>query len=131
MIEDYGTLSEEELLEEIYQELEETTEVDSSELEFKFEGGKLHICGSLQNEEELENLISVLENHVEPNDYQFDVDLIEGQPRRPAPAEDFDAEPSEPVTDEEKIVEESLEDIQEEEMEASDDEGGEGDDDKW
>jgi hypothetical protein len=129
MIEDYGTLSEEELLGEILQELQETTEVDSSELEFKFEVGKLHIHGTLQNEEELESLISVLENHIEPNDYQFDVDLIEGQAPRPIPPEDLEAEPE--VVDEEKLLEESLEDIQEEELEPVEDEAVEEDDDKW
>jgi hypothetical protein len=129
MIEDYGTLSEEELLDEILQELEEVTEVDTSELEFKFEGGKLHIYGTLQNEEELENLISVLENHIDPNDYQFDVDLVEGQAPKPALAEELEPEPEAP--DEEKFMEESLEDIEEEEVEFVEEEAAEEDEDKW
>lgn len=131
MIEDYGTLSEEELLDEILQELEEISDVDSSELEFKFEGGKLHIYGTLQNEEELENLISVLENHIDPNDYQFDVDLIEGQAPRPSRGtEELESEPE--AVEEEKFMEESLEDIEEEEVEFNEDEGHENeDDDKW
>jgi hypothetical protein len=130
MIEDYGTLSEEELLDEILQELEEATEVDTSELEFKFEAGKLHIYGTLPNEEELENLVSVLENHLDPNDYQFDVDLIEGQARRPARSEEVEVV-NESASDEDKFMEESLEDIGEEEMELEEEEGGEEEDDKW
>ena len=129
MIEDYGTLSEEELLDEILQELEESTEVDSSELEFKFEGGKLHIYGTLPNEEGLENLVSILENHLDPNDYEFDVDLVEGQARRPTRKEEIEVVSEGPEDD--KFTEESLEDIEEEEMELEEDEGSEEDDDKW
>jgi hypothetical protein len=130
MIEEYGTLSEEELLDEILQELEEATEVDSSELEFKFESGKLHIYGTLPNEEELENLVSVLENHLDPNDYEFDVDLIEGQARRPARSEE--AEPAAEPAEDEKFMEEGLEDVEEQdEVEFVEDEAMEEDDDKW
>jgi len=77
MIEEYGTLSEEELLQEILNQLEESSEIDSSDLDFKYVEDKLKISGTLQNEDELEVLISILEDYVDPKDYQCDVELLE------------------------------------------------------
>lgn len=122
MIEDYGTLSEEELLEEITQDLEENTEINPSDLEFRFEEGKLNISGSLQNEDDLELLVGVLENHVEPNDYKFEVDLVEGD-RGTIDSESYAAESD-------TLLEESLEDIEgDDDVEYNEDE--EGLDDGW
>lgn len=126
MIEEYGTLSEEELLEEIIQDLDENTELDSSELEFKFEGGKLHIYGTLNNEEELENLIGVLENHIDPEDYHFEVDLIEGEHR----TLDSSTYGADKVETSEKFLEETLDDIDDDEIDFVDEEGFD-EDDKW
>ena len=107
MIEDYGTLSQEELREEILQELEENAELDTSELKLKFEGKKLFIIGALQNEEELENLVGVLENYMEPDDFELDIDLVEGHG-----ASDFEGgEESEAAS---KPVENDLEEIDDE-----------------
>ncbi len=129
MIEEYGTLSEEDLVEEILQELEDNTEMDASELEFKFEGGKLHIQGALQNEEELENLVGVLENHLEPEDYEFEIDLVEGE-LRTLDSDTYAANAVEESSDDsKKFLEESLEEIEDDEVDFSEDEGF--DDDKW
>ncbi|HKX12323.1 MAG TPA: hypothetical protein VJP40_04150 [bacterium] len=76
-IEEYGTLSEEELIQEIMNQLEENVEIDPSELDFKFEDDKLKITGTLQSEDELEALIGVLEDYVDPKDYQCDVEILE------------------------------------------------------
>ncbi len=76
-IEEYGTLSEEELIQEIMNHLEENDEIDPSELDFKFEDDKLKITGTLESEDELEALISVLEDYVDPKDYQCDVEILE------------------------------------------------------
>ena len=127
MIEEYGTLSEEELLEEIVQDLDENTELDSSELEFKFEDGKLHIFGNLNNEEELETLVGVLENHIDPEDYHFEVDLVEGE-HRTLDSSTYGAAAKEESND--KFLEETLEDIDDEEMDFVDEEGFD-EDDKW
>ncbi len=123
MIEDYGTLSEEELIEEIQQELEENSDIDVAELEFKFEDGRLIVIGTLQDGDELENLVGVLENHIEPEDYELVVDLVDG-----------DHGGSEAYSEKTKssggVLEESLEDIEGEEIDFVDDEEFE-EDDKW
>lgn len=117
MIEDYGTLSEEELLEEIMQDLQENTDINPESLDFRFEDGKLNISGSLQNEEELELLVGVLENHVEPSDYKFEVDLAEGD-RGTVDSESYAAESD-------TLLEESLEDIEgDDEVEYNEEEEG-------
>lgn len=76
-IEEYGTLSEEELIQEIMNQLEDNDDIDPSELDFKFEDDKLKITGTLQSEDELEALIAVLEDYVDPKDYQCDVEILE------------------------------------------------------
>lgn len=144
MIEEYGTLSEEELIQEIIAELEENGEIDPSDLDFKFEEDKLKISGTLQNEDELEVLIAVLEDYVDPKDYQCDVELLEegvdaslGRNRRRAAAhheeededEDFEEEDDEDFDDDglEEVEEDEL-DFDEDEVMDDEDEGG---DDKW
>lgn len=117
MIEDYGTLSEEELLEEISQDLTENTDINPENLELRFEDGKLNISGTLQNEDELELLVGVLENHVEPSDYKFEVELIEGD-RGTVDSESYAAESD-------TLLEETLEDIEgDEEVEYNEEEEG-------
>lgn len=76
-IEEYGTLSEEELIQEIMNQLEDNDDIDPSELDFKFEDERLKITGTLQSEDELEALIAVLEDYVDPKDYQCDVEILE------------------------------------------------------
>jgi len=141
MIEEYGTLSEEELIQEIVNELEESNEIDPSELDFKFEDDKLKITGTLQNEDELEVLIGVLEDYIDPKDYQCDVELMEEgvdsslTKRRRAiqvdPEEEFEDEEEE----EEDFDEEGFEEVDEDEADFDEDieeeEGGEDDEDKW
>lgn len=111
-IEEYGTLSEEELIQEIMNQLENNDEIDSSELDFKFEDDKLKITGTLQSEDELEALIAVLEDYVDPKDYQCDVEILEeagidsnfgkaARFRRPA-EEDEDEEDEEEDDDEDE-----------------------------
>ena len=77
MIEEYGTLSDEELIQEIIAELEENGEIDPSDLDFKHVDDKLKITGTLQNEDELEVLVGILEDYVDPKDYQCEVELLE------------------------------------------------------
>ncbi len=140
MIEEYGTLSEEELIQEIMAELEENGEIDPSDLDFKFEEDKLKISGTLQNEDELEVLIGVLEDYVDPKDYQCDVELMEEgvdsslvrerRVSRETEDEDYEEEEDEDFDDDglEEVDEDDMdfdEDVDEEEEE---DEGG---DDKW
>jgi len=132
MIEDYGTLSEEELLEEIIQELEEETEIDASNLEFHFEEGKLMIHGGLAKREDLEYLVGVLENHVEPSDYKLDIGLLSGE-NPTAPGVTFTDQQGPPTNEgEEGFREESLDkvDEDEDEMDFVDEEGIE-EDEKW
>ncbi len=124
MIEDYGTLSEEELIEEIQQELEESSDIDVAELEFKFEDGRLIVIGTLQDGDELESLVGVLENHVEPEDYELVIDLVEGD-HGGSNAYDEKMKSSGGGA-----LEESLEDIEGEEIDFVDDEEFE-EDDKW
>ncbi|MFO1462162.1 MAG: hypothetical protein U1F66_00115 [bacterium] len=139
MIEEYGTLSEEELIQEIISELEESDEIDPSDLDFKFEDDKLKITGTLQNEDELEALISVLEDYVDPKDYQCDVELMEegvdstlNKDRRIArePDEDYEEEDEE---EDEDFDDDGLEEVEEDELDFEDLEEDEGDDDedKW
>lgn len=140
MIEEYGTLSEEELIQEIMAELEENGEIDPSELDFKFEDDKLKISGTLQNEDELEVLIGVLEDYVDPKDYQCDVELMEEgvdsslvrERRASREAEDEDYEEEE---EDEDFDDDGLEEVDEDEMDFDEDmdeeEDDEGSDDKW
>lgn len=140
MIEEYGTLSEEELVEEIKKHLEENEGIDASDLEFKHEDDKLLISGTLQNDEELEVLVAVLEDYVDPKDYEMDVELIEASDpeieERRARRYNDDEDDSE---DEEELLEEDLdeegEDEDEEdaegELEEEEDEEGGFDDEKW
>ncbi len=141
MIEEYGTLSEEELIQEIMAELEENGEIDPSDLDFKFEEDKLKISGTLQNEDELEVLIGVLEDYVDPKDYQCDVELMEEgvdsslvrerRPARDVTDEDYEEEEEE----DEDFDDDGLEEVDEEDMEfdedLEDEEEDEGGDDKW
>jgi hypothetical protein len=135
MIEDYGTLSEEELVQELIKQLEDNEGIDASDLEFKFEEGKLIISGSLQNEDELEVLVGLLENYIDPKDYECNVELIEGDDRDYAvrsPFEEEIEEDEEEEDEEEDLIEEDLEKGEEEEAEFEDeDEDGGFDDDKW
>ncbi len=132
MIEEYGTLSEKELLEEIVNDLKEQTEIDVAELDFVFDEGKLHIQGSVQTGEDLESLVGILDDHLDPTDYQLEIDLLEQPPEEVE--EEFEEEPGPAAgsaTEEEDLFEESLDTVEEEEeMELGDDEGG-FDDEKW
>jgi len=140
MIEEYGTLSEEELIQEIMAELEENGEIDPSDLDFKFEEDKLKISGTLQNEDELEVLIGVLEDYVDPKDYQCDVELMEEgvdsslvrdrRAARDVADEDYEEEEEE----DEDFDDDGLEEVDEDDMEFDDDvdeEDDEGGEDKW
>jgi hypothetical protein len=129
-IEEYGTLSEEELIQEIMNQLEENDEIDPSELDFKFEDDKLKITGTLQSEDELEALISVLEDYVDPKDYQCDVEILEeagidssfgkaARFRRPA-VDDADEEEDEEEEDEEDEDDEDFEYDEEDELDEED-----------
>lgn len=141
MIEEYGTLSEEELIQEIMAELEENGEIDPSDLDFKFEDDKLKISGTLQNEDELEALVAVLEDYVDPKDYQCDVELLEEgvdsslvRDRRPARDTDEDYEEEEEEEEDEDFDDDGLEEVDEDDMdfdEDLDDEEDEGGNDKW
>ncbi|KAB2842455.1 hypothetical protein F9K50_02000 [bacterium] len=143
MIEEYGTLSEEELIQEIMAELEENGEIDPSDLDFKFEDDKLKIRGTLQNEDELEVLIGVLEDYVDPKDYQCDVELMEEgvdsslvRDRRPVrDVADEDYEEDEDEEEDEDFDDDGLEEVDEEDMDfdedLEDEEEDEGGDDKW
>ena len=143
MIEEYGTLSEEELIQEIIAELEENGEIDPSDLDFKFEEDKLKISGTLQNEDELEVLIGVLEDYVDPKDYQCDVELLEegvdaslGRSRRRAAAHHEEEEEDEDFEEEdEDFDDDGLEEVEEDELDFDEDEvmddEDEGGDDKW
>jgi len=126
MIEEYGTLSEEELLNEINQEIEEEGGINISRLEMTFENGKLLIQGELANEEELVNLVGVMENHVDPEDYSMDIELDEGDS---ALAKVKFTKQEESPKEEGAYVEETLDNIQDDEMDFVDEE--DLDDDKW
>lgn len=127
MIEDYGTLSEEELLEEITQELEEN-EIDISNLEFKFENSKLLVLGSLANDVELESLIDVIENHINEDDYELDIDLEEGS--SPLITEGSYTGKNPASSDEEEYMDKHMDDMDEGEIDFADEDSFE-DDDKW
>ncbi len=141
MIEDYGTLSEEELIEEIVRQLEQSGQIDASDLEFKFEEDKLIISGSLQTEEELELLSKILEDDLDPKDYKIDIEVIEGISEDFAERSHFEEEEEEEETDD--LLEEGLEEVEEEDMnfeeedeeddvEEEEDKGGDfGENDKW
>lgn len=142
MIEEYGTLSEEELIQEIMAELEENGEIDPSDLDFKFEDDKLKIRGTLQNEDELEALVAVLEDYVDPKDYQCDVELLEEgvdsslvRDRRPArDTEDEDYEEEEDEEEDEDFDDDGLEEVDEDDMDFEDEDPedeDEGGNDKW
>ena len=135
MIEEYGTLSEEELIQEIVTQLENNGEIDPSDLDFKFEEDKLKITGTLQSEDELEVLLNVLEDYVDPKDYQCDVEILEegvdagfsdtGRAERNSDEEDYE---------DEDFDDDGLEEVDEEDMDMDEteeeDEGGD-DEDKW
>jgi hypothetical protein len=140
MIEDYGTLSEEELIAEIKKQLEDNEGIDASDLEFKYEDERLFINGTLQNDEELEVLVGILENYVDPKDYEMDVELIEASDpdveERRARRYEEDEDDEEEELEEEELLKEDLEEgeaeAEEDEIEFEDeeDEGG-FDDEKW
>lgn len=140
MIEDYGTLSEKELVEEIMRQLEQSGQIDASDLEFKFEEDKLTILGSLQTEEEFELLSQILEDYLDPKDYKLDIEVIEGI------SEDFSERSRFEVVEEEEeeevddLHEDGLEEVEEEDMDLEEEEeeedeeaeGGDfGENDKW
>ena len=127
MIEDYGTLSEEELLQEITDDLVERDEIDISDLEMKFNNGKLKVTGSLKNEEELEAFVAVLENYVDPKEYDCEVELHEGQLDSITNLSSFDGDDEE--QDEEEYFEDELEEVGEDGLGFEDD--GDFGDDKW
>ena len=134
MIEDYGTLSEEELLEEIMHRIEENGEIDASDLDFKFEEDRLVITGSLQTEEEIEALTTILEDYLDPKDYSFDIDVAEAPDKtfkkgafKAAPEEEEEFEEDE---EDEDFDDEGLEEVDEEDMEIEE-EDDDFDDDKW
>ena len=141
MIEEYGTLSEEELIQEIIAELEENGEIDPSDLDFKYVDDKLKITGTLQNEDELEVLIGILEDYVDPKDYQCEVELLEegvdaslAKDRRRV-MEDEDEDEDEDLEEDEDFDDDGLEEVDEEELdmdeEPLEDEEDDGGEDKW
>ncbi len=130
MIEEYGSLSEEELLQEISQHLEENKEIDASGLELRFEADKLKITGALSTEEELEILITVLEDYVDPKDYLCEVEILEGVDT------DLHRQKEDEEEDEEEVYDEGVHELGEDELafeedEADDDEEEEDDNNKW
>jgi hypothetical protein len=146
-IEEYGTLSEEELIQEIMNQLEDNDDIDPSELDFKFEDDKLKITGTLQGEEELEALIAVLEDYVDPKDYQCDVEILEeagidskfGKAARfRAPAVEEDEDEDEEDEDDEDEEDEDFDFEEEDELDEEEegdleelDEDDEDDNNKW
>ena len=135
MSEEYGSLSEEEILLEIQHQLEAHPEIDATDLEFKFEEEQLIVSGGLQTDEELEGLVHILEVFMDPKDYTLDVEIVE------APDPEYEARrllgrDEEEDEDEEELLEDDLEEFDEEED--ADDEEDENeaeeddlDDDKW
>ena len=145
-IEEYGTLSEEELVQEIMNRLEDNGDIDPSELDFKFEDDKLKITGTLQSEDELEALVSVLEDYVDPKDYQCDVEILEEAGidsnfkkgaafRRLATDEDEDEDEEDDEEDEDDedfdLEEEDELDEEEGDLEELDEEEEDEDENKW
>jgi len=128
MIEDYGTLSEGELLTEIKQELEERSDLDVSLLEFNFEGGKLNVHGNLANDEDLQSLVNILENHIDPEDYDLEVELLDGDSTPILPNKKFSTD-AEESKDGEAGNEEPLSDMDDDEMDFVEED--EIDDEKW
>ncbi len=127
MIEDYGNLSEEEMIREIQKQLDNHAEIDSSGLEFKYENDRLIVSGALQTEEEMEALVHILEDYVDPKDYNMEVEIAEASVRV---AENFEEPFQEEEEDEDEL--DDLEEFDEEEMEEEDEiEDEEFDDDKW
>jgi hypothetical protein len=129
MIEDYGSLSEEEMIQEIQKQLDNHAEIDASGLEFKYENGRLIVSGAIQTEEEMEALVHILEDYVDPKDYNMEVEIAEASVRVDENFEEpFQAEEEE--EDEDEL--EDLEEFDEEDMEEEDEiEDEEFDDDKW
>ncbi len=127
MIEDYGTLSEEELLEEITQELEEN-EIDIAHLEIKFENGKLVAHGTLNNDVELESFIDVLENHLDEGDYELDIDLEEGS--SPLITEGSYTGKTPASSNDDEYVEKRVDEMDEGEIDFADEDSFD-DDEKW
>lgn len=132
MIEDYGTLSEDELLVEIKQELDEKSDIDPTQLEFAFEEGKLIIQGTLANGEELETLVGVLENHIDPEDYDLHVELLDGDSET-LRTKGFQEGSGNGGKKGEEILEEALGDVEDDEMDfvEEDEVDDEDEDEKW
>ena len=121
MIEEYGKLSGEELIEEITQQIEDETEIDISHLEFSFEEGCLNVTGNLANDEQLQALIDVLENNLDPNDYDLEIEVLESSEE--ALDESFE--------DKLELEEDEFsEDAESDEVDFADDDDGYGND-KW
>ncbi len=144
MIEEYGTLSEAELLQEIQRQLENHPEIDTTDLELKFEDEQLHIGGSLQTEEELEGLVTILEDYVDSQDYICDVEIVVGVEGDFSDRRLFErgvkkkVEEEKEEEEEEFLEEEGLEDLEEEGLEdveeddgAAEEEEDDFEDDKW
>ena len=137
MAEDYGSLSEEELTGEIQRQLDSHPEIDASDLEFKFEDGHLIVSGSLQTEEELEALVHLLENYMDPKDYSMEIEVAdvpdrEYAERSPFSSEEDDDEEEEEEEEKDEYIEEELEEFEEDEMEEGDDlDEDDFDDEKW
>jgi len=138
MNEDYSSLSEEELIKEIQHQLEARDEIDSSDLEFKFEDEQLIVTGGLTSEEEMEGLVHILEDFLDPKDYVLEVEIAETSDRSQdfekqkyaAPEEeDEDSDELEELEeyDEDEMDEEEEEDAEDEDLEEDDD----FDDEKW
>jgi len=141
MSDEFGTLSEAEIIKEIHHHLENHPEIDSSDLEFKFEDEQLIVHGTLQTEEELEALVHIVEEYVDPKDYLCEVEVIEGAEsdfsdpseferglKKKSEEEDEDEEDDdeeEDYWDEDDIDEGDEDEVEEEESE------DDYDDDKW
>ena len=134
MNEDYSALSEEELIKEIQRQLENHDEIDSSDLEFKFEDERLVVTGGLTTDEEMESLVHILEDFLDPKDYVMEVEIAETSDRsqdfekaRFAPEEEDDD--SDDMDELEEYDEDEVDEDEEEEedLEEEDD----FDDEKW
>lgn len=133
MSEEYGTLSEEEILAEIQRQLEAHPEIDAADIEFKFDDEQLIVSGGLQTDEELEGLVHILEVFMDPKDYTLDVEIVE------APDPEYEARRrlgrDAEDDDDEDLLDDDLDDFDEEDDEDEDEEADSDeddyDDDKW
>lgn len=128
MLEDYGTLSEEELLQEILEEIKDKNEINTSELEFKFAEGQLIIAGTLKNEKELKHLVDLLENFLDPKEYELEIELHSGNASNISKSADYEKELESEADS--KYFKDELDEIDDDEDMSFDDDADFGDD-KW